>query len=72
MTTLSELEAAIANLPAQEFRALSRRLNKRDAAIWDRQIDEDAGNGTLDKIYARLVEDEGGKTKLPFDEVFDG
>ncbi len=71
MSTLTEIEAAIAELPAPEFRALLHKLNERDAAAWDRQIEDDAQGGRLDRLYSRLMEEEGGQPKLALDEVLD-
>ena len=68
-STLTEIESAIAKLPAPEFRELLHKLNKRDAAEWERQIEEDAQSGKLDRLYSRMMEKEGGKVAL--DEVLD-
>ena len=47
VSTLAEIEAAIAKLPPLEFRALER-LKEREADAWDRQIEADAKSGRLD------------------------
>lgn len=71
MSTLTEIEAAIAKLPSPEFRELLHKLNERDAAEWDRQIEDDAQSGRLDRLYSRLMEEEGGQPKVALDEVLD-
>ena len=71
MSTLTEIEAAIAKLPPPEFRELLKKMNEREAAEWDRQIEEDAHNDNLDRLYARLREEEGNAPKVPLDEVLD-
>ena len=71
MSTLGEIEEAIAKLPPAEFRTLLQRLRKRDTEEWDRQIEEDARSGRLDALYTRLMEEEGGLPKVPLDEVLD-
>lgn len=71
MSTLAEIEAAIAKLPPAEFRELLQRLNERDAEAWDRQIEQDAQNGKLDTLYARLMEEEANQPKISLDEVLD-
>jgi hypothetical protein len=71
VSTLNEIEAAIAKLPPPEFRELLRKLKERDAAEWDRQIEEDALNGNLDRVYAKLMQEDGGQPKVALNEVLD-
>ena len=71
MSRLTEIEAAIAKLPPPEFRELLHKLNERDAAEWDRQIEDDARSGGLDRLYSRLMEEDGIQPKVPLDEVLD-
>ena len=69
MSTLEEIEAAIAKLPPPEFRELLQKMNEREAAEWDRQIENDAQNGNLDGLYSRLT--EGDSTRVALNEVLD-
>ena len=71
VSTLAEIEAAIAKLPPPEFRELLHKLNERDASAWDRQIEDDARSGKLDRLYSRLMEEEGSHPKVPLTEVLD-
>jgi hypothetical protein len=71
VSTLAEIEAAIAKLPKETFRELLRRMNERDAAEWDRQIEDDARSGKLDRLYSRMMEEDGGEPKIALDEVLD-
>jgi hypothetical protein len=71
VSTLVEIEEAIAKLPATEVRLLLRRLNEREGAAWDQQIEGDAQSGRLDALYARLTERDGGQPKVSLDEVLD-
>lgn len=71
VSTLVEIEEAIAKLPAEEFRVLLERLKERDAEAWDRQIEADSKNGRLDELYARLTRGDGPESKVSLDEVFD-
>ncbi len=71
MSTLTEIEAAIAKLPPPEFRELLHKLNERDAAEWDRQIEDDAQSGKLDRLSSRLMKEEGGQPEVAFDEILD-
>jgi hypothetical protein len=68
---MAEIEAAIAELPPEKFRELLRRMNEREEAAWDRQMEEDAKSGRLDGLYSRLMEEEGGQPKIALDEVVD-
>lgn len=51
MSTVEEIEAAIAQLPEDEFWKLTDRLVAQRNAEWDRQIEEDAAAGRLDFLY---------------------
>jgi hypothetical protein len=48
MSTVSEIEAAIAQLPKDEFWKLTDRLIAMREEQWDRQMDADAASGKLD------------------------
>ena len=71
MSTVQEIEEAIAKLPAEEFRVLLERLRERDAEAWDRQIETDSQNGRLDALYAQLTRGDGENSKVALDEVLD-
>ncbi|RRJ94723.1 hypothetical protein Ga0100231_010585 [Opitutaceae bacterium TAV4] len=71
MSTLVEIEEAIAKLQPTEFRSLLLRLKERETKDWDRQIEEDSQSGQLDALYARLTKGDGDQTKVPLDEVLD-
>lgn len=71
MSTIAEIEEAIAKLPATEVRLLLQRLQGREAAAWDQQIAGDAQSGRLDALYTRLTERDGGQPQMSLDEVLD-
>jgi uncharacterized membrane protein len=71
VSSVAEIEEAIAKLPPAEFRELLRRMKEREAEQWDRQIEEDAKSGRLEALYTRLMEEEGDQPKVPLDEVLD-
>ena len=71
MSTLVEIEEAIAKLPSEEFQVLLTRLKVRDGEGWDGQIEADAQNGRLDALYARLTAEDGAQAKVSLDEVLD-
>lgn len=69
MSTIREIEEAIAKLPEKGFLALVERLRERRAEIWDREIQADAMAGRLDFLVQEAqVEMRQGKTKL-LDEI---
>jgi hypothetical protein len=45
MSTVAEIEAAIARLPRKELWELKERLDHRCGAEWDDQIEQDARAG---------------------------
>ncbi len=51
MSTVQEIETAIANLPREDFWKLTDRLIALRNEAWDRQIDEDAAAGRLDFLF---------------------
>ena len=60
--TLKMLEQAIAQLQPVELAEFRRWFAEFDAAIWDAQIEADAGAGKLDALAAEaLAEYEAGK-----------
>jgi hypothetical protein len=69
VSSVAEIEAAIAQLPAGEFQELLRRLNERDAADWDRQIEADSNSGKLDFLLKELSEDIAQGRMRPADEI---
>ena len=71
VSTVAEIEAAIAKLSQAEFRALLQRMRERDSQSWDGEIEEDAKSGRIDALYMRLMEEEGDQPKVPLVEVLD-
>jgi hypothetical protein len=50
MTTLDQIEAAIASLPREDFFRLHEWIRDRFDDEWDKQIAEDARSGRLDGV----------------------
>ena len=72
MSTVDEIEAAISNLPPQDFARLRDWLLERDNLRWDKQIEEDAASGRLDHLIKEIESDiASGRTK-PLNEVING
>jgi hypothetical protein len=64
MSTVTEIEAAIAHLPKDEFWKLTDRLIALREEAWDRQIEKDAESGKLDKLFDQADRDfEAGRCK---------
>lgn len=57
MSTVKEIEAAIAQLPKDEFWKLTDRLVAMREDAWDRQIEADAKSGKLDKLFEQADRD---------------
>jgi hypothetical protein len=53
MTKVQAIEESINTLSPMEFAELRDWLLERDWEQWDRQIEEDAAAGKLDKLFAR-------------------
>lgn len=68
MSTLADIEDAIAKLPPVEFRALLQRMKERDADAWDRQIEDDAKSGKLDHLWEQARREIAEGEVVPLDE----
>jgi hypothetical protein len=62
MSTVEEIEAAIARLPQEQFWQLTDRLIARRNEEWDRQMDEDAKTGRLDFLFQEADEERQAAT----------
>ena len=62
MSTVQEIETAIANLPEDEFWKLADRVMALREEAWDRQMDADAKSGKLDALFDQADRDfEAGR-----------
>lgn len=57
MGDVKSIEKAVEALPVAELAEFRRWFAEFDAAAWDRQIDQDAVNGKLDRLAAEARED---------------
>ena len=69
MTTLEEIEAAIAKLPKADFERLSAWIIQKYQTDWDRQIEEDSEAGALDFLIREISDDIDQRRTRPLDEV---
>jgi hypothetical protein len=64
MTRLEKLEQDIRKLGPEELATLRDWFRKYDAARWDRQIEEDARRGKLDRLAEEaLASHKAGRTR---------
>ncbi len=65
MSTVTEIEVAIARLPRQELWRLKVHLDRRCEADWDAQVEEDARSGRpLDRLAQKATADfKAGRCK---------
>jgi hypothetical protein len=68
MTTVREIEAAIAELPREQFDQLAEWFDRQRETDFDWQIEADAESGRLDALYHRLQSGNGGEPDMPLDE----
>lgn len=54
MSTVAEIESAIALLPAEDFVELGRWFDNQRNQRWDEQMSRDAESGKLDFLSAEL------------------
>lgn len=54
MSTISEIEAAISRLPANELAELMEWLQQHHAEAWDRQIEADLESGRLESLLSKV------------------
>jgi len=70
-STVEEIEAAIEKLSPEDFRRLAAWIKERDSDAWDKQIEEDARTGRLDRLYERLVKEDSEESEMPLNEFLD-
>jgi hypothetical protein len=64
MRSVEEIEAEIAKLKPVEVRQVAKWLAEYEAALWDKQIEDDAAAGRLDRFIKEALEEyRQGKTR---------
>ncbi|MBD2771337.1 hypothetical protein [Iningainema tapete] len=69
MSTLTEIEAAIKQLPPLQIRELAVWLQEYLDEAWDRQIEADLESGKLDRLIAKAEADIAANNVRDLDEV---
>lgn len=57
MDRVEEIEAAINDLPPEDFRRIANWLRERDQALWDQQMGRDSCGGRLDFLFEEVDAD---------------
>lgn len=57
MTTIQEIEKAVAHLPQSDLEKFRTWFNKFDADAWDKQFEEDVQSGKLDHLADQSLDD---------------
>ena len=57
MGNVKTIEKAVESLPPSELAEFRRWFAEFDAAVWDKQIEQDAASGKLDGLAAEALAD---------------
>jgi hypothetical protein len=57
MTTIHEIEKAVSALPSKELEQFRKWFDEFDTKVWDKQFENDAMCGKLDKIVENAIAD---------------
>ncbi|MBI4378674.1 MAG: hypothetical protein HY578_06230 [Nitrospinae bacterium] len=57
MTTVQDIEREVSSLPLKELAEFRAWFEEFDAQVWDKQFEEDARSGRLDKVAKKAIED---------------
>ena len=68
MSSIAEIEQAIAKLRRGEFVELERWFDAERNRKWDREIEADVQSGKLREVYERLQSENQGQAAVPLDE----
>jgi hypothetical protein len=71
MSSVVEIEAAIAKLPPGEFVQLERWFDAERNRKWDQELAADAQSGKLRELYERLQSENQGEPNVPLPEFLD-
>jgi len=71
MSSVTEIEQAIARLSSKDFRELERWFAAERNRKWDRQIEDDSASGALDQMLREVEEDVAQGRSRPIDELCD-
>ena len=72
MTTVKDIERGISSLPLKELAEFRAWFEEFDAQAWDKQFEEDAKSGRLDKAAQKAIEESVAKTTICHPELVSG
>ncbi len=66
MTTLQDIEEAVVHLPNPDLGKFRTWFAQFDAEVWDREFEDDAKTGMLDRFADKVLRDlsDGGCAEL--------
>lgn len=67
MSTVEEIQAAIAKLSPPEFDEVARWTEAQLEAAWDRQMKADVDSGELDRLWAQAEREIAAGETTPLD-----
>lgn len=71
MSSVAEIERAIAQLSTRDFVELGRWFDAERNRQWDRQIEDDSASGALDQLLREVGQDIAAGRTRPADELCD-
>ncbi|MDE3098321.1 MAG: hypothetical protein KGJ88_02510 [Verrucomicrobiota bacterium] len=71
MSSVAEIEQAIARLSVREFGELEQWFDAERNRQWDRQIEADSASGALDGLLHEVEQDIAARRTRPTDELCD-
>jgi hypothetical protein len=69
MSSIAEIERAVASLPREEFSKFARWFDEQRNLKWDQQIEADSNSGALNFLRDELREDIAKGHARPTDEL---
>lgn len=66
MSSIQEIEEAIANLPREDFLRLRDRIQQRFEDEWDREFEEDVVSGRLEQLGEQALSEHQAGKSTPF------
>jgi hypothetical protein len=69
MSTVTEITAAISDLPSQDFALLREWILERDRQQWDKQIENDSASGKFAPLIEEIESDIANGRVKPLDEI---
>jgi hypothetical protein len=64
MTTMEQITGAVKRLPKEDLARFRKWFADYDAAVWDRQLEQDAAAGRLDALAREALRDHRvGRTR---------